>query len=94
MMRVTAIVAFTIATTAALAQAGPSTAERPCAADRALVNSRGAVVLSTGQYTYNRFVRDGRYCQVDQYPEVAYVPSLDTAQCFVGYRCQDGTEDF
>ena len=93
MIRLTAFLALTCMTTGALAQVGPSTTNRPCSADRALVNARGAVVLSTGQYTYGRFVRDARYCQVDQYPQPAYVPSGDTAQCFVGYRCADGPDD-
>ncbi|MEZ0170680.1 hypothetical protein [Microvirga sp. TS319] len=93
MIRSTVVLALTFAATGALAQAGPLTTGRPCEADRALVDSRGAVVLSTGQYTYGRFVRDARYCQVDQYPQPAYVPSDDTAQCFVGYRCADGPDD-
>ncbi|EIM29107.1 hypothetical protein [Microvirga lotononidis] len=93
MIRLTAALALTVLTTGALAQVGPSTTGRPCSADRALVSARGAVVLSTGQYTYGRFVRDARYCQVDQYPQPAFVPSDDTAQCFVGYRCADGPDD-
>jgi len=93
MIRLTAVLALSFVTTGALAQVGPLTTGRPCSADRALVNDRGAVVLSTGQYTYGRFVRDARYCQVDQYPQPAWVPSDDTAQCFVGYRCADGPND-
>jgi hypothetical protein len=93
MTRWIAILILTLATTGALAQVGPMTTDRPCASDRALVSSRGAAVLSTGQYTYGRYVRDARYCQVDQYPAPAYVPSQDSAQCFVGYRCSDGPDD-
>lgn len=93
MIRFIAALGLVLVTTGAFAQVGPSTTGRPCAADRALVSARGAVILSTGQYTYGRFVRDSRYCQVDQYAQPAYVPSDDTAQCFVGYRCADGPDD-
>jgi hypothetical protein len=93
MIRLTAVLTMALVTTGALAQVGPSTTGRPCAADRALVNARGAAVLSTGQYSYGRFVRDSRYCQVDQYLQPAWVPSDDTAQCFVGYRCADGPDN-
>lgn len=94
MTRLTSTLALIFLSTGALAQVGPSTTGRPCADDRGLVSSRGAIVLSTGQYTYGRFVRDARYCQVDQYPQPAYVPSDDNPQCFVGYRCADGPDDF
>jgi len=88
MNRILTVLTLSVAATAAVAQAGPSTAERPCGADRALVDARGAAVLNSGPGLYNRYVMDTRYCQIDQYPVPAYVPSLDSAQCFVGYRCR------
>jgi hypothetical protein len=75
------------------AQNRPSTVNRPCVASQQLVAARGAVVLGTGGYTYDRFVRDRRFCEFNQYLEPAYAPSLDIAQCFVGYRCKDGPND-
>jgi hypothetical protein len=79
--------ALTVPATGALAQGRPSTVNRPCAASQALVASRGAIVLGTGGHTYDRFVVDGRFCEFNEYIEPAYVPSIDTPQCFVGYRC-------
>jgi hypothetical protein len=85
--------AISLFVTAAQAQTRPSTVDRPCIASRQLVIARGAMVLGTGGYTYDRFVRDGSFCEVAEYPQPAYVPSLDTPQCFVGYRCKAGPPD-
>jgi hypothetical protein len=83
-----------VATGAAIAQAGPSTVDRPCAASRDLVMRDGAVVLTTGQYTYNRYVKDAAYCLIDQYAQPSWVPSADNPQCFIGYRCTSGPNDW
>ncbi|WP_245571789.1 hypothetical protein [Microvirga subterranea] len=80
--------------THAHAQTRPSTVNRPCIASRQLVIARGAIVLGTGGFTYDRFVRDSSFCEVGEYAQPAYVPSLDTPQCFVGYRCKQGPMDF
>jgi len=75
-------------------QPRPSTVDRPCIAAQRLVVTRGGVVLGTGGYTYDRFVRDRNFCEYNQYLEPGFVPSLDTPQCFVGYRCKQGPMDF
>jgi hypothetical protein len=80
--------------TAATAQVGPPTSQRTCGANRQLVMREGAVVLDTGPSTYARFVRSGAECLVDQFPEPAWVPSSNNPQCFIGYRCKDGSDDF
>jgi hypothetical protein len=83
-----------LAATAAAAQVGPPTSQRTCGANRQLVMKEGAVVLDTGPSTYARFVRNGSECLVDQFPEPAWVPSSNNPQCFIGYRCRDGPDDF
>jgi hypothetical protein len=85
---------LTVLATAATAQVGLPTSQRTCAANRQLVLKEGAVVLDTGPTTYARFVRSGAECMVDQFPEPAWVPSSNNPQCFIGYRCKDGTDDF
>lgn len=80
-------------TTTAMAQAGPPTSQRTCSANRQLVMRDGTVVLDTGPSTYARFVRSGAECTVDQFPEPAWVPSSNNPQCFIGYRCKDGSDD-
>jgi hypothetical protein len=86
--------ALTSLATAAAAQVGPPTSQRTCGANRQLVQRDGAVVLDTSPSTYARFVRSGAQCLVDQFPEPAWVPSSNNPQCFIGYRCKDGSDDF
>lgn len=74
---------------AALAQARPQSPARSCAANRQSVLANGAIVLGTGGYTYDRFVRDRSFCQFDEIADPAWVPARDTPQCFVGYRCKN-----
>jgi hypothetical protein len=73
---------------AALAQVRPSTVSRPCAASQRDVQVYGAIVLGTGGFTYDRFVRDRSFCQFDESLDPAWVPSRDTDACFIGYRCK------
>ena len=73
---------------AELAQGRPQSPARSCAANRQSVLANGAIVLGTGGYTYDRFVRDRGFCQFDEYADPAWVPARDTPQCFVGYRCK------
>lgn len=87
-------IAFTLLATAATAQVGLPTSQRTCGANRQLVMREGAVVLDTGPSTNARFVRSGAECTVDQFPEPAWVPSSNNPQCFIGYRCKDGSDDF
>lgn len=72
---------------AALAQARPDTRTMTCEGVRALVADRGAVVLTTGPHTYDRFVAGTGYCAL---PEVALpvsVPTRDGDGCVV-YACR------
>lgn len=77
-----------LAAQAAQAQSRPSTLQQSCAASQRMVQSQGAIVLGTGGYTYDRFVRDPGFCQHGEYLEPAFVPSRDVQACFVGYRCK------
>ncbi|NIX76587.1 hypothetical protein [Microvirga terricola] len=86
------IVAVTAFATGAQAQR-PLTTAMPCFQAQRIVASRGAAVLGTGPYTYDRFVRDLSFCQVNEYLQPAWVPARDTPQCFVGYRCKTGPRE-
>jgi hypothetical protein len=81
----TAVVA--LLATAANAQPRPSTLAMSCAQARALVASRGAIVLGTGPYTYDRYVAHQGFCPRDQITEPAYERTLDSPQCYIGSRC-------
>ncbi len=73
----------------AAAQTRPSTVVMSCGQAAGLVASAGGIVLGTGGYTYDRFVRDGGFCLRTEITEPAWVPARDNPQCFVGYRCRE-----
>jgi hypothetical protein len=94
-MKVLAVsLALIVFTTGALAQPRPSTVRMTCAQARSTVLSRGAVVLSTGPNTYDRFVSSRNYCEINESLESVWAPTADTPQCFIGYRCRSGDLDF
>ncbi|BCM84475.1 hypothetical protein mvi_29360 [Methylobacterium indicum] len=73
---------------AALAQQGrPSTLAMTCGQARNFLAARGAAVLGTGGYTYDRYVRDRSFCEPTEITKNAVVPTRDTPECLVGYRC-------
>ncbi len=72
----------------AVAQNRPSTLNMSCGQAQSLVRSRGAIVLSTGGYTYDRFVTSRRFCAPDEEEVPTWAPTRDSAQCMVGFRCE------
>jgi hypothetical protein len=72
----------------AAAQIRPVTTAMSCQSASNLVSNRGAVVLSTGTYTFDRYVRSSEFCPIGQSTDPAWVPTADQTQCFVGYRCR------
>lgn len=79
--------------TSAIAEPMPLSLTMRCYQVAALVRSRGAVVLRTGPYTYDRYVSHAGFCVLGETTEPAWVPTLDTPQCFIGYRCVDADRD-
>jgi hypothetical protein len=73
------------------AQPRPQTTRMTCGQARALVQQRGAILLGTGGYTYDRFVRDRSFCQVTEVTRRALAPTADDQQCLVGYTCEEPT---
>lgn len=72
----------------ALAQARPSTLGMSCGQAQSFVRSRGAIVLSTGGHTYDRFVASRQFCTPEEETVPTWAPTRDAAQCMVGYRCE------
>ena len=70
------------------AQGRPSTLNMTCAQAQSFVRSAGAVVLSTGGHTYDRFVATQAFCTPDEELVPTWAPTRDTPQCMVGYRCE------
>lgn len=78
----------------ALAQARPDTTRMSCAAAQSLVSRAGAIVLSTGGPTFDRFVRHRGFCTPSERTEPAFARTLDNPQCYVGDRCLEKTNEF
>jgi hypothetical protein len=88
-MYVAGVATLLAVTTGAVAQPRPSTPQMSCRQAAGLVASRGAIVLGTGAYTYDRYVTDQRFCLRSEITVPEWVPTADTPQCFVGYRCKE-----
>ncbi|MER8763464.1 MULTISPECIES: hypothetical protein [unclassified Mesorhizobium] len=73
---------------AATAYARPDSRAMTCEQTQLLIQRHRSVVLTTGQNTYDRYVRQfGNECDWPQVPRAAYIKTLD-GQCLV-YRCQE-----
>lgn len=94
MKRIALVLAFLACGSGVQAQQRLSTRNLTCGQAQQVILSRGAAVLSTGTYTYDRFVRDRSFCEFNETIELATVPSRDTPQCPVGYRCVDRYDFF
>lgn len=72
----------------ASAFARPDTANMTCSQAAALVESSGAIVLSTGsQDIYDRYVSYGTACDLGLQQVPAWVPTRDNSECFIGFTC-------
>jgi hypothetical protein len=81
------------ATTQASAAARPDTRIMTCEQARAFVREKGAVIMSTGQYTYERFVSGYGYCDRGEETWLQVAPTKDNPKCRVGYICRDRISD-
>ncbi len=87
------LIAAFLAPAAAGAQDFPNTLNMSCAEATALVNSQGAVTLSTGPNVFNRYVKDEAYCSGGQQTRPQWVQTKDQAQCPVGNTCVDPSNE-
>jgi hypothetical protein len=88
-MRKSMLVALAVLlTTTTVVEARPSTLTMSCAQAAATVARAGAVVLTTGAHTYERFVASNSFCVSEEYAEAARAPTLDSPDCAVGYVCR------
>ena len=71
-----------------VAEARPNTTQMSCAQAAATVARAGAIVLSTGAHTYERYVATNAFCLPGENTESAAAPTLDSPYCAVGYVCR------
>jgi hypothetical protein len=69
------------------ALARPDTRAMTCAQTQELILRTGAIVLTTGRHTYDRYVAAYGHCARPYVPTLTYVRTLDTSYCPV-YNCQ------
>jgi hypothetical protein len=74
-------------TTTAVAQGRPDSRTMSCGQVQSLIVQRGAVVLTTGQYTYDRYISGRGYCSWPNVPTRTSIAAADTNRCPV-YNCQ------
>ncbi len=79
--------AFATSIAVPIAEARKNTTRLSCAQAQNLVDSRGAIVLSTGRNTYDRFVANRSFCPIGDYTEPAYVRTRNRNSCNIGYTC-------
>jgi hypothetical protein len=69
-------------------EARPSTTTMSCGQAAATVAKAGAIVLTTGPGTYERFVASDAQCLPGEFAEAALAPTIDSPSCTVGYVCK------
>lgn len=89
MPRRTFFIAASLLASLSAAEARQSTLSMSCGQAVAVVRSHGAVVLSTGRHTYDRFVASAGFCMPDEYADSAWAPTRD-GRCHLGYVCKAG----
>lgn len=75
-------------TSVTIAEARPNTTQMSCAQAAATVARAGAIVLTTGEQTYERFVATNAFCLPGEMTEPGIAPTLDSPACQVGYVCR------
>lgn len=84
------MILFSLIALAGAAQAMTDARGLTCASVAGLVQSEGAIVLQTGEYTYDRYVSNSNYCLRGERTKPAWIATSDSAACFVGYTCEQG----
>jgi hypothetical protein len=69
-------------------EARESTLTMSCDQARALVAAQGAIVLSTGEFTYERYVADRRFCLIGEDARRSFAPTRDNPKCQIGNVCR------
>lgn len=88
LLAISALAVMTVSTMSTTSvQARVNTNNLTCAQAKSLVRSSGAVVLSTGRYTYERYVAGAGYCSYGEFIKRASVPTRDRKSCSIGYLC-------
>lgn len=71
------------------AQSRPDLRSLTCDEAVNLVQSKGKVIFTTGDFTYEQIVSTRRYCQPGQVVQTSKLPTVDEKRCWIGYTCRE-----
>jgi hypothetical protein len=60
---------------------------------QSIIQQQGSVILSTGPGLFDRYVANRSHCRLGQETRSAFVPTADSNNGFVGYRCVLNTDE-
>jgi len=75
------------------ASARPDARAMTCQQARLMVQQQGAVVMTTGRYTYQRFVAHRGHCDYWETIRTAWTATRDDPKCRIGYICEPRMDD-
>lgn len=64
-----------------------SSLDHSCQEAHDAVMANGAMIIHTGPDLYDRYVSHDAYCELNQRTQPAWIPTMDSDACFVGYTC-------
>lgn len=67
----------------------PDTRDMTCDQATTLLRQYKAIVFSTGQHVYDRYVSNQTSCGASRRAVASAVPTIDAESCQIGYRCED-----
>jgi hypothetical protein len=79
------VAVLAVLTTPAMAR--PDARTLTCEEAHDLVVKNGTAVMTTGETTYERFVRTSRYCLREEVAQVGKSATRDDPDCLIGYIC-------
>ncbi len=82
-------IAMTSCVAVAPAHARPDTRTMTCQQAVAIIKQYKSIVLSTGRFTYDRYVAQQGFCGPTQQTTLAVAPTIDNPRCRIGYRCTE-----
>jgi hypothetical protein len=84
-----ALISLALIVLATSVQARPDVRTMTCSQAKSFVKKSGAVVMTTGKYTYERFVANGSSCRRNEGPSFAFTATKDKKNCRIGFVCKD-----
>ncbi|MEO0327640.1 MAG: hypothetical protein AAF217_03485 [Pseudomonadota bacterium] len=71
----------------AYSQARPDVRKMTCSQAQSLIKKQGAIVVTTGQYTYERVVSTRRFCQMTETTRQFFTETKNNQRCNIGRLC-------